>query len=114
MINGKHIAVVLPAYNAEKTLEATVRELPETVDIRILVDDNSSDRTVEAGGAAPERGRLFGEDQDGVGAETGGVGEGGGLGGAAPTCDRGEIRGRRVLLPQSSTGFDQLIDPEPS
>ena len=47
MINGKRIAVVLPAYNAEKTLEATVRELPETVDVRILVDDNSSDRTVE-------------------------------------------------------------------
>lgn len=47
MINGKRIAVVLPAYNAEKTLEATVRELPELVDIRILVDDHSSDRTVE-------------------------------------------------------------------
>jgi glycosyltransferase involved in cell wall biosynthesis len=47
MINGKRIAVVLPAYNAEKTLEATVRELPELVDIRILVDDHSSDRTLE-------------------------------------------------------------------
>jgi glycosyltransferase involved in cell wall biosynthesis len=47
MINGKRVAVVLPAYNAEKTLEATVRELPELVDIRILVDDHSSDRTVE-------------------------------------------------------------------
>src|SRR5215470_40346 len=47
MINGKRIAVVLPAYNAEKTLEATVRELPDLVDIRILVDDHSSDRTVE-------------------------------------------------------------------
>src|SRR5881394_3072474 len=47
MLNGKRIAVVLPAYNAEKTLEATVRELPELVDIRILVDDHSSDRTVE-------------------------------------------------------------------
>lgn len=47
MINGKHIAVVLPAYNAEKTLEATVRELPDLVDIRILVDDSSHDRTVE-------------------------------------------------------------------
>src|ERR1700731_1145279 len=47
MINGKRIAVVLPAYNAEKTLEATVRELPEVADIRILVDDHSSDRTVE-------------------------------------------------------------------
>jgi glycosyltransferase involved in cell wall biosynthesis len=47
MINGKRIAVVLPAYNAEKTLEATIRELPDLVDIRILVDDHSSDRTVE-------------------------------------------------------------------
>jgi glycosyltransferase involved in cell wall biosynthesis len=47
MINGKHIAVVLPAYNAEKTLEATVRELPEIVDACILVDDHSSDGTVE-------------------------------------------------------------------
>src|SRR5213596_2987712 len=47
MINGKRIAVVLPAYNAEKTLAATVAELPGLVDIRILVDDHSSDRTVE-------------------------------------------------------------------
>jgi glycosyltransferase involved in cell wall biosynthesis len=47
MINGKRIAVVFPAYNAEKTLEATVRELPDVVDIRILVDDHSSDRTLE-------------------------------------------------------------------
>ncbi len=47
MVNGKRIAVVLPAYNAEKTLEATVRELPDLVDIRILVDDHSSDRTIE-------------------------------------------------------------------
>lgn len=50
MINGKKIAVVLPAYNAEKTLETTVRELPDLVDIRILVDDHSSDRTVEVAG----------------------------------------------------------------
>ena len=57
MINGKRIAVVLPAYNAEKTLEATVRELPDLVDIRILVDDHSSDRTVEV--AAPPRPTVF-------------------------------------------------------
>jgi glycosyltransferase involved in cell wall biosynthesis len=37
----------MPAYNAEKTLPATVQELPDIVDIRILVDDNSADRTVE-------------------------------------------------------------------
>src|SRR5713226_6684708 len=47
MLNGKRIAVVLPAYNAEKTLRATVEELPEIVDSRILVDDYSADRTVE-------------------------------------------------------------------
>jgi glycosyltransferase involved in cell wall biosynthesis len=47
MLNGKRIAVVMPAYNAEKTLRTTVAELPEIVDMRILVDDHSSDRTVE-------------------------------------------------------------------
>ncbi len=45
MINGKRIAVVMPAYNAEKTLEKTVRELSDLVDIKILVDDSSSDHT---------------------------------------------------------------------
>ncbi len=45
MINGKRIAVVMPAYNAERTLEQTVRELPDTVDVTILVDDCSSDQT---------------------------------------------------------------------
>ena len=47
MIDGKRITVVLPAYNAEKTLEATLREVPELVDDVILVDDHSSDRTVK-------------------------------------------------------------------
>jgi glycosyltransferase involved in cell wall biosynthesis len=47
LLNGKRIAVVMPAYNAEKTLRATVDELPEIVDVRILVDDFSADRTVE-------------------------------------------------------------------
>jgi glycosyltransferase involved in cell wall biosynthesis len=46
MINGKRIVVVLPAFNAEKTLEATVRELPDLVDQCILVDDKSRDQTV--------------------------------------------------------------------
>jgi len=47
MINGKRIAVVFPAFNAEKTLEATASEIPELVDIRILVDDYSRDQTAE-------------------------------------------------------------------
>src|ERR1700720_481679 len=46
MINGKRIAVVMPAYNAAKTLRQTVGEIPEAVDIKILVDDHSSDETV--------------------------------------------------------------------
>ena len=40
--------VVLPAYNAEKTLEKTVQEIPrECVQEIILVDDKSSDQTLE-------------------------------------------------------------------
>src|SRR5271154_825216 len=47
MINGKRIAVVMPAYNAEMTLEKTVRELSDIVDIKILVDDSSKDQTAQ-------------------------------------------------------------------
>jgi glycosyltransferase involved in cell wall biosynthesis len=46
VIEGKRIAVVLPAYNAAQTLEATVRGLPSIVDAKILVDDHSGDETV--------------------------------------------------------------------
>lgn len=45
MIDGKRVAVVMPAYNAEKTLRQTVAELPDAADIKILVDDGSQDRT---------------------------------------------------------------------
>jgi glycosyltransferase involved in cell wall biosynthesis len=49
MINNKIITVVLPAYNAERTLERTYHEIPfDLVDHVILVDDNSSDNTVAA------------------------------------------------------------------
>jgi len=42
------VIVVLPAYQAERTLEQTVREIPrQSVDEIILVDDASSDRTIE-------------------------------------------------------------------
>ncbi len=47
MINGKKIVVVLPAYNAEKTIEKTYNEIPkDIVDEIILVDDKSSDQTI--------------------------------------------------------------------
>ena len=48
MINGKTITVVLPAYNAAKTLEQTWEEIPfDIVDHVILGDDKSSDNTAE-------------------------------------------------------------------
>jgi glycosyltransferase involved in cell wall biosynthesis len=47
MIEGKKITVVMPAFNAAKTLETTVREVPAIVDEIILVDDFSSDNTVQ-------------------------------------------------------------------
>lgn len=48
MILDKTIAIVLPAYNASKTLEQTYREIPfDIVDHVILVDDKSRDDTIE-------------------------------------------------------------------
>ena len=50
MILDKRIVVVLPAYNAERTLEQTYREIPfDIVDDVILVDDASKDNTSELG-----------------------------------------------------------------
>jgi len=48
MILGKKLVVVLPAYNAEKTLAQTYSEIPfDIVDEVVLVDDASRDETVE-------------------------------------------------------------------
>ena len=48
MIHGKRLVVVLPAYNAARTLQKTYEELPhEVIDDVILVDDASRDETVE-------------------------------------------------------------------
>jgi glycosyltransferase involved in cell wall biosynthesis len=47
MLNGKKIVVVMPAYNAARTLGKTVAEIPrEIVDEILLVDDSSADQTV--------------------------------------------------------------------
>ncbi len=51
MLNGRRVIVVLPAYNAEKTLEQTYREIPlDVVDRVLMVDDHSSDDTVRLAG----------------------------------------------------------------
>jgi len=48
MIKDKIVTVVLPAYNAEKTLERTYHEIPfDIVDHVILVDDRSRDNTIQ-------------------------------------------------------------------
>ena len=48
MINGKKLVIVLPAYNAEFTLNRTYNEIPfDIVDEVVLVDDASNDSTVE-------------------------------------------------------------------
>jgi glycosyltransferase involved in cell wall biosynthesis len=48
MIQGKTITVVMPAYNAGRTLEQNYHEIPfDIVDHVILVDDHSTDNTIE-------------------------------------------------------------------
>jgi glycosyltransferase involved in cell wall biosynthesis len=48
MINRKKIIVCLPAYNAAKTLKSTFAEIPfDIVDEIVLVDDASTDNTLE-------------------------------------------------------------------
>ncbi len=48
MIHEKLVVVVLPAYNAERTLRRTIDEIPPGfIDRLILVDDGSSDRTAQ-------------------------------------------------------------------
>lgn len=48
MYNNKKVVVVLPAYNAASTIEKTIAEIPQDlVDDIVLVDDKSSDNTIE-------------------------------------------------------------------
>ena len=52
MILGKKLVIVLPAYNAAKTIEQTYNEIPfDIVDDIVLVDDNSIDNTTEVAAA---------------------------------------------------------------
>jgi glycosyltransferase involved in cell wall biosynthesis len=48
MLEGKKVVVVMPAYNAEQTLESTYNEIPRhVVDEILVIDDFSHDKTVE-------------------------------------------------------------------
>lgn len=69
MLKNNKICVVLPAYNAAQTLEKTYNEIPfDIVDEVILVDDNSSDDTVEVGRALGIRHIIQHEANKGYGA----------------------------------------------
>src|SRR6266516_3964094 len=70
MISGQKVVVVMPAYNAEKTLRATYAEIPhDLVDDVVVVDDASWDRTAEVARSlgrqtiVHERNRGYGANQ---------------------------------------------------
>ena len=74
MLNGQKIVVVMPAYNAARTLQRTYDEVMRQgiVDLVIVVDDASHDETVaiaphvgeRAGGSASGKSRLRRQSKD--------------------------------------------------
>ena len=54
MLDGKRVAVVIPAYNEEQLLASTVDGIPGFVDGIYIVDDHSTDNTVERARALPD------------------------------------------------------------
>lgn len=68
MIKDKKLVIVLPAYNAELTLQKTYNEIPfDIVDDVILVDDCSKDNTVEVAKAIGIRHIIKHEQNKGYG-----------------------------------------------
>jgi glycosyltransferase involved in cell wall biosynthesis len=47
MYKGKTVCVVVPAYNEEKLIGRVLETMPDYVDKVVVVDDKSTDRTVE-------------------------------------------------------------------
>ena len=45
MVKGQKIGVVVPAYNEEKMIGRVIETIPNFVDVIIIVDDASSDKT---------------------------------------------------------------------
>ena len=82
---SKKVIVVMPAYNAEKTLERTLDDIPrDWVDEIILVDDGSRDRTVEIARGLGLRVFVHEENK--------------GYGGNQKTCYREALRGGEDII----------------
>lgn len=47
MYKNKKIGVIIPAYNEESSIASVIRDIPDCVDIIIVVDNNSNDSTAE-------------------------------------------------------------------
>ena len=100
MINGKRVTVVLPAYNAESTLERTIDELDrELLDDMILVDDASTDKTIETAEA--------------LGVTTVRHSANRGYGGNQKTCYRAALRGGAdiVVMVHPDYQYSPLLVP---
>jgi len=68
MLLGKKLIIVLPAYNAARTLEQLYKEIPfDIVDDLVLVDDNSSDNTIEIASALNIKHIICHEENKGYG-----------------------------------------------
>ena len=68
MLDGKTVAVVVPAYDEEKLLPETLAGIPEFVDRIYVVDDASRDGTAEKAAAEPRAQLIRHETNQGVGA----------------------------------------------
>jgi glycosyltransferase involved in cell wall biosynthesis len=70
MLEGKRVAVVVPAYNEERLIAETITGIPTFVDRIYVVDDHSKDGTVEAARATgdPQVEVIVHERNEGVGA----------------------------------------------
>ena len=55
MLDGKRVAVVVPAYNEEKLLGPTIEGIPNFVDRIYVVDDSSTDGTAQVARGAHDR-----------------------------------------------------------